>query len=139
MPDGDLAAFDFDTGLSSGRLRGFSPAGHPLVEAADGAVIEARSLVPLGPAALGRELAYGRLGGPSGTPLILGLIEPPALVAGADEGGPQVIEARERLELRCGPARLTLFADGRVEIRGTQILSRADGAQRIQGASVHLN
>ena len=139
MHDGNLGGFGFETGPALGWLRSFSPVGYPVVETADGALHEARSLLPLRPSDLGRELAYGRMGGPDGAPLILGLLEPPAPVAQADDAAPQVIEARERLELRCGPARLTLFADGRVEIRGTQILSRADGAQRIQGASVHLN
>lgn len=139
MHDGALTEFGFRAGLWEGRLAGFSPEGLPLVETPEGTVHEARSLVELGPTDLGRELAFGRLGGPDGLLLVLGLIRPLARVVAMDGGAAQVIEARERLELRCGPASLTLFADGRVEIRGVQILSRAEGAQRLQGASIHLN
>lgn len=137
MHDGGALDFDLGTGLSTGRLAGFSAEGWPLVEAADGATGEARSLVPLGPAELGRELALARIGGEG--LVVLGLIQPPARTVAADDEDRRVVEAREQLELRCGPASLTLFADGRVEIRGTQILSRSEGANRVQGASVHLN
>ncbi|MBV0890885.1 hypothetical protein KTN05_03360 [Paracoccus sp. Z118] len=139
MPDGQPSDFRFDTGLTQGWLRDFSASGFPLVETIDGSAMEARSLVPLGPADRGREVVLWCPAGGALNAVVLGLIRPPALTVRADEGAVQIIEARERLELRCGPASLTLFSDGRVEIRGTQILSRAQGAQRIQGASVHLN
>lgn len=129
---------DLATGLRPGRLAGFSPQGLPLIETADGARAEARSLVPLAAADTGAELAWAWLGGPDGAPLVLGLLRPPARVVEADEEV-TTIEGKRRVELRCGPASLTLFADGRVEVRGTQILSRADGAHRVQGGSVHLN
>lgn len=129
---------DLAQGLRLGRLSGFSPRGLPLIETAEGALAEARSLVALSPADTGAELAWAWLGGPEGTPLVLGLLRPPLRVVEADEEVTR-IEGKHRVELRCGPASLTLFADGRVEVRGTQILSRAEGAQRIQGGSVHLN
>ena len=34
---------------------------------------------------------------------------------------------------------ITLEADGRITLRGTDLLSRAEGANRVQGASVQLN
>lgn len=139
MHDGALTGFDFGTGLWMGRLAGFSPEGLPLVAGPEGTVVGARTLVDLWPSDIGAELALGQLGGPEGTPLVLGLIRPSARMVAVDDDPVRVIEARERLELRCGPASLTLFADGRVEIRGAQILSRAEGAQRLQGASIHLN
>lgn len=129
---------DPSQGLRTGRLAGFSPQGFPLIETADGAVAEARTLVALAPTDAGADLAWAWLGGPEGTPLVLGLLRPPAPVVESDEEV-TTIQAKRRVELRCGPASLTLFADGRVEVRGTQILSRADGAHRLQGGSVHLN
>ena len=138
MPDGQPTDFYLDAGLTRGWLRDFSASGFPLVETLGGSAMEARSLVPLGPADCGREVVLWCPVG-VGDPVVLGLICPPVRVVRADEAPVQIIEARERLELRCGPASVTLFSDGRVEIRGTQILSRAQGAQRIQGASVHLN
>lgn len=55
------------------------------------------------------------------------------------DGATQVINARDAPTLRCGKASITLSADGRVTIRGTDILTRAEGANRVQGASVQLN
>lgn len=136
MPDGGRPALDLAQGLEEGRLAGFAAEGQPLVELEGGERLEARSLVPLRLLDLGRALALGRLGG---VPLVLGLVQPPGFGQLEDAGEVRSLEARERLELRCGPASLTLFADGRVEIRGVQILSRAEGAQRLQGASIHLN
>src|SRR4051812_15153812 len=56
-------------------------------------------------------------------------------------------QARERIEicaekeivLRCGKASITLTRSGKILIRGTYVLSRSSGAQRIQGASVQIN
>lgn len=50
-----------------------------------------------------------------------------------------LIEARREMTLRCGKASITMTADGRVTIRGTPVLSRSDGPNRVQGASVQLN
>jgi hypothetical protein len=71
-------------------------------------------------------------------PLILGLIQPMAPEVEAD-GEKLVLEARREMTLRCGKASITMTADGRVTIRGTQVLSRSDGPNRVQGASVQLN
>lgn len=43
------------------------------------------------------------------------------------------------IELRCGDAVVALSMDGRVELRGQDILSSATGAHRIEGASIDLN
>jgi hypothetical protein len=147
MHDGPFR-FPLSGVLRLGALLALTDEGRPLVEGPGGPE-EALSLVPLGRAEVGRTVALGRL--EDGTPLVLGLLRPPvppdapqapgtpAVTVSADAGGARLIEAAERLELRCGAASLTLHADGRVEIRGTQILSRAEGANRIQGATVHLN
>jgi hypothetical protein len=54
------------------------------------------------------------------------------------DGRVELVGQRE-VVLRCGPASIRLTPDGRVTIRGTRILSRADGPNRVQGASVELN
>lgn len=95
----------------------------------------ARSLVPVPAAAAGRVAAVALM---EGVPLILGLVQP--LVAEVEADGEKlVLEARREVTLRCGKASIHLTADGRVTIRGTQVLSRADGPNRVQGASVQLN
>lgn len=95
----------------------------------------ALSLVPVPAEALGRLAAVTMM---DDAPLILGLIQPPVPEVEAD-GETLVLEARREVTLRCGKASIHLTADGRVTIRGTQVLSRSDGPNRVQGASVQLN
>ena len=137
MPDGAMILAGLAGELVEARLDGFNADGVPCI-ARPGAVgtEEARSILPLGPGDVGTPLLVGRLG-PLGTPVVLGRLIPPRRVEA--DGEVRSIEATDRLELRCGPASLTLFADGRVEVRGTQILSRSEGSHRIQGATVLLN
>lgn len=49
------------------------------------------------------------------------------------------ISASEQVVLRCGQASITLDASGRVAIRGTKVVSRASGANKIRGGTVHIN
>ena len=119
-------------GVALGRLAGFAPDGAPLIE---GEALPARALVTLGPGDVGAEVAWTRL--PDGAPLLLGRLRAPLVVAA--DGEAEVIEATRELRLTCGRASLTLHRDGRVEVRGTAILSRSTGPNRVQGASVHLN
>lgn len=49
------------------------------------------------------------------------------------------LSAQRRITLRCGKASLVMNADGTIEIRGTELLSRASGQNAIRGASVSLN
>jgi len=95
----------------------------------------AQSLVPVTAASVGRQAAVTMM---DDQPLILGLIQPPAPEVEAD-GEKLLLEARREMTLRCGKASITMTADGRVTIRGTQVLSRSDGPNRVQGASVQLN
>lgn len=48
-------------------------------------------------------------------------------------------DAKEQIVLRCGKASITLTKAGKVLIRGTYLLSRSSGANRIKGGSVQLN
>ncbi len=49
------------------------------------------------------------------------------------------IEASETLVLKCGEASVDLRADGKVMIRGDDMLLRAKGTQRIKAGSVNIN
>jgi hypothetical protein len=49
------------------------------------------------------------------------------------------LRAAEMIELKCGKSSLTLTRDGKVVIKGAELLSRASGTQRIKGASVEIN
>jgi hypothetical protein len=97
--------------------------------------VVAQSLVSVDRGSVGRQAAVVLM---NDQPLILGLIQPPAPEIQTD-GERLVLEARREVTLKCGKASIHLTADGRVTIRGTQLLSRSEGPNRIQGATVQLN
>lgn len=49
------------------------------------------------------------------------------------------VTARNELVLQCGASRIRLECDGTIHIEGERIVSRANGVNRIVGASVELN
>jgi hypothetical protein len=55
------------------------------------------------------------------------------------DGETLTLSAHKKITLRCGKASIVLNADGSIEIRGTELLSRASGQNAIRGASVSLN
>lgn len=126
-------------GLASpAQVTGIDAEGRPLVARTGAEPEPALSLVPVTPDLVGRAAAVLPFDGGTVRLLLIGLLQPPALLVEAD-GARQVIVARDTLTLRCGKASITLEASGRVTIRGTDLLSRAEGANRVQGASVQLN
>ena len=69
--------------------------------------------------------------------------EPPCVLgrigrAGAAPTRVRVVAAEE-LELRCGPASVTLRKDGRAVTRGVDVAAVASRRNRIKGASVEIN
>ena len=50
-----------------------------------------------------------------------------------------MLTAEHEIVLRCGKASLTLTRAGKVLIRGTYLLSRSSGVNRIKGGSVQIN
>ncbi len=50
-----------------------------------------------------------------------------------------VIEAEKEIVLKCGKGSITIRKDGKIVTKGTNILSRSSGAQRIKGGSVSIN
>jgi hypothetical protein len=132
-------------GVHRAEITGIGPDGRAevLIPALGTTPLFAQSLVPLPAAAVGRLAAVTMM---DDQPLILGLIQPPiqppilpATPEVEADGEKLVLEARREVTLRCGKASIHLTADGRVTIRGTQVLSRSDGPNRLQGASVQLN
>ncbi len=73
------------------------------------------------------------------TPILLGLLDPPA--ANSEESSPKSlrIESEEELIIECGKAKIAMRADGRIEIRGGHLISRSSGPNKIKGTSVHIN
>jgi hypothetical protein len=80
--------------------------------------------------------------GASRRPIIVGLLRERAQAAvtrAAVDGERVVIKAEREIELRCGDASIVLTRAGKVLIRGTYVLSRSRGANRIKGAFVDIN
>lgn len=55
------------------------------------------------------------------------------------DGERLVFDAKRQIELRCGEASIVLTRAGKVIIRGTYVLSRSRGANKIKGAYVDIN
>lgn len=55
------------------------------------------------------------------------------------DGERLVFEANKEVVLRCGKGSITLRSDGKVMVKGTQIISRSSGSNKIKGATVNLN
>lgn len=123
---------------TTATMTGIDTEGRPLVFRASGVPEPALSLVAVTPDLVGRAAAVLFFDGGAVRLLLIGLLQPPAMVVETD-GARRVISARETLTLRCGKASITLEADGRITLRGTDLLSRAEGTNRVQGASVQLN
>lgn len=55
------------------------------------------------------------------------------------DGEEVLLDAKRRIELRCGKARIVLHKSGRIELAGTYLLSRSRGPIKIKGATVEVN
>ena len=55
------------------------------------------------------------------------------------DGKRVVLEAEREVVLKCGRASITLRRDGKIVLKGDQIISRAHGLQKIKGTSVRIN
>jgi hypothetical protein len=76
--------------------------------------------------------------------VILGYLQPPAAAVPATaevlvDGDRVEIGAEREIVLRCGKASLTLTRSGKIVLRGTYILSRSSGPNKIKGGSIQLN
>jgi hypothetical protein len=140
-----------DGAVQIGALAAWDDAGNPLVDYPSNpseCLLPARSTVPLKPTDRGREAALLFINNDPWQPLIIGLLQPPqgtpasesgtALAAEID-GERLVFTAKQEIVLQCGQASLTLTKAGKVLIRGTYLLSRSSGVNRIKGGSVQIN
>jgi len=55
------------------------------------------------------------------------------------DGGVITFTAEQEICLRCGEASITLTRAGKVLIKGSYLLSRSTGPNRIKGGSIQLN
>jgi hypothetical protein len=98
--------------------------------------------VILGKEKIGREIALMFEKGDPQKPIIMGLIHQPEdlqpVVAEVD-GERKTLMAKKEIVLRCGKASITLTRAGKVIIRGTYLLNRSSGVNKIKGGSVQIN
>jgi hypothetical protein len=144
-------------GIHIGEIVGISQSGELLVEMESSYAndpLRARSLTSIGLESIGREVALMFEEGDPTRPIVIGVIERPQPgtgtvreKAGNDspttdaeiDGESITLSARRELVLRCGEASITLTYKGKIVLRGTYVLSRSTGVNRILGGSVQIN
>lgn len=107
-----------------------------------GRPVAARTTTPLDPASVGSDAVLLFENGDPARPIVVGVLRPVAErpgVAAELDGERVVLTADREIVLRCGEASITLTAAGKVLIRGTYVLTRSSGANRIKGAAVEIN
>ena len=89
-------------------------------------------------------------------PVIVGLVpspqapDQPSVAASGSKALPLTVEAdvdgrrvkliaKDELVLECGKASITMRRNGRVVVRGTEVETRAEGANRVRGGQVRIN
>lgn len=117
-------------GTSKGRLA----KGPAIKGAPETPNIPARSTVRVTASDTGREALIAFENGDLARPIITGLLQAPEELPARIE-----LQAGKELVLKCGPASITLTKDGRIVIRGADVLTRSSGSNRIKGGSVHIN
>jgi hypothetical protein len=134
-----------------GRLHGFDLLEQPQVthlSCAPGQVITCRSAVALKRSMLGRDVLLVFEDGDVTRPIIMGVLETHPLfgteatsqpLTVESDGERRIIEAEREIVLRCGDASITLTRAGKVLIKGSYILSRATGYNKIKGAAIDIN
>jgi hypothetical protein len=140
-------------GIFVGRLVALGRDGQASVAVGQQAGLErltmARVLGAIAPSDAGRSVALMFERGRSDLPVVLGLIAesaPSLLPSSAPQGSTVevdgqriVLTGQQEVVLRCGEASITLSSDGAVVIRGTKLLSRSSGPNKIKGGSVAIN
>ena len=81
------------------------------------------------PGTPGRGVILGRIGATHAVPVLESDAMPDELV----------LEARQNLVLKCGDGSITLRADGKVLIKGKELVSHAQRMNRIKGGAVSIN
>lgn len=108
----------------------------------------ARAIARVSTHDIGREAALLFENGDRDKPLVMGLLVPGQTVdvtmARPDKqvrGDEQrvVLSAEKEIVLECGHASITLTRAGKILIKGTYVLTRSSGTNRIQGGSVQIN
>ena len=124
-----------------GEIVSVNETGAPCVRWNEGApVVALGAWIPGSPRwldCIGARAILGFIDGDEQQPIVLGLLDAPR----AANGPPETLrlESTRELHLQCGDAKVSLRHDGRVEIRGTHVISRSSGVNKVKGGSVFIN
>jgi len=133
------------------RFHGFDRDERPLVAGLPGLpgeIVTARSTVPLLMSQVGSTVVLVFEHGEARRPIIVGVLQDERAAAPGTE--PQhvsveadderfVVSAEREIVLRCGEASITLTRAGKVLIKGSYVVSRSTGYNKIKGAAVDIN
>lgn len=138
-------------GVVIGLFLNLNDAGEPLVAYPGNPLetaIPARSTTTLAIEDVGKEIALLFEGGNPLQPLIIGkihhadtaqLAQDAEQPSAAVDGEHIVLSAKQTITLKCGKASITLTKAGKIILRGSYLLSRSSGVNRIKGGSVQIN
>lgn len=130
-------------GVVVGELAGTDGGGRPLVRIDGGPARPAAAVWMADPpdwkASAGRRVVLGFVDGAEDHPVVLGLLDPPAAPPRSVVPDTVRVAGNEEVVIECGRSKITLRADGRIEIRGGHLISRSSGPNKIKGGSVHIN
>jgi hypothetical protein len=142
MDDGrDLSQAPFPDGIALAMIAGEDPSGRPLVyvDSLPGPVV-AETVIDLTPADTGGFVVVAFGPQDPTVPIVLGRLRTPAPQAIAPRSTERIaLTAANEITLTCGKASITLTRSGKIVLRGTYILSRSSGPNRIKGGSIELN
>jgi hypothetical protein len=155
--DARAAEDDSYKGAVIGALVGWDASGNPLVDFHDNpapAPVSSRATVALRDSDINREVVLLFVGDDRRSPIVMGVIQPPgdtengsALTRSETEravrveadGQRLVLTADKEIVLNCGASSIVLTRAGKILIRGSYLVSRASGTNRIKGGSVQIN
>jgi len=140
-------------GIVIGRFAGTDQSGVPLVDHPENngtGLVQALSTVRVSELVVGCEVALAFECGDPQRAVILGPIRracdagkghsPDAQSVQTEiDGETLTFTGNKQIVLRCGKASITLTRAGKVIIRGTYLLNRSSGVNRIKGGSVQIN
>jgi hypothetical protein len=134
------------------QLYGFDHDDRPLIVGVAGLpheILPARTTVRLSRSQVGQGVVVVHESGDARLPIIIGILQdgPAASAPAQPETGVAIhaddcrfiVSAEREIVLRCGESSITLTRAGKVLIKGTYVVSRSSGYNRIKGAAVDIN
>ena len=144
-------------GVVIGKLVDLTRYGEPLVHFASnhsGSPLRAKTTVVVGRETLGEEVLLVFEAANVLKPIIIGVVQSPTTLNENTQSKPSqhsplpivecdgervMLSAEKEIVLRCGEASITLTRAGKILLKGTYVLSRSSGVNRIKGGSVQIN